>query len=114
MNKLVEILIRWSTHRFGFHTDIRKMYNTVRLAEKDWCYQLYLWHDQLSVIDESYVKVIKTLIYGVKSSGNQAESGLRKTARIESEKYPRASNVIQKDIYVDDCLSGENSWDTIV
>ena len=25
MNKLIEILILWSTHRFGFHTDIRKM-----------------------------------------------------------------------------------------
>ena len=25
MNKLIEILIRWLTHRFGFHTDISKM-----------------------------------------------------------------------------------------
>ena len=114
MNKLVEILIRWSTHRFAFHTDIRKMYNTVKLVEEDWCYQLYLWHDQLSISEEPYIKVIKTLIYGVKSSGNQAESGLRKTARIESERYPRVSNIIQKDIYVDDCLSGEDSWDNVL
>ena len=109
MNKLVEILIRWFIHRFAFHTDIRKMYNTVRLDEKHWCYQLYFWHDELSPFEEPFVKVIKTLIYGVKPSGNQAESALRKTARLESQKYPIASKTIMKDFYVDDGLSGANT-----
>ena len=49
------------------------MYNTVKLAEEDWCYQLYLWSEGLRVTEEPFIKVIKTLIYGVKSSGNQAE-----------------------------------------
>ena len=106
MNKLVEILIRWLIHRFAFHTDVRKMYNTVKLDQQFWNYQLYLWHDQLSVSHDPIVKVIKTLIYGVRSSGNQAESGLRKTAVIESKNYPEASKIIIKDTYVDDCLSG--------
>ena len=92
----------------------KNVYNTVKLTEKDCCYQLYLWHDNLSVADDPYVKVIKTHIYGVNSSGNQAESGLRTTSRIESGNFPRASTLIQKDIYVDDCLSGENSWDMII
>ena len=109
MNKLVEILIRWFIHRFAFHTDIRKMYNTVRLDEKHWCYQLYLWHDELSPLKEPIVKVIMTLIYGVKSSGNQAESALRKTASLESQRYPIASKTIMKDFYVDDGLSGANT-----
>ena len=113
MNKLVEILIRWTTHRFAFHTDIRKMYNTVKLDEQDWCYQLYLWSNELKVSEEPHIKVIKTLIYGVKSSGNQAERGLRDTARTVSAEYPRVNNVIQKDIYVDDCLSGDNSWEEV-
>lgn len=34
MNKLVEIVIRWSKHRIGFHTDIKKMYNTVQLRQE--------------------------------------------------------------------------------
>ena len=34
-------------------------------------------------------KVIKTLIYGVKSSGNQADRGLRETARLSAEEYPK-------------------------
>ena len=31
MNKLVEIVIRWYTHKFAFHTDVQKMYNSVKL-----------------------------------------------------------------------------------
>ena len=86
------------------------MYNTVKLAEEDWCYQLYLWSEGLRVTEEPFIKVIKTLIYGVKSSGNQAERGLRSTARLGSHNYPRINEVVNKDIYVDDCLSGESSW----
>ena len=46
MNKLVEIMIAWLLHKFAYHTDIQKMYNTIRLAEEDWCYQLYLWDNE--------------------------------------------------------------------
>ena len=42
INKLVEIVIRWSTHKFGFHTDVKKMYNTVQLREEHWCFQRYI------------------------------------------------------------------------
>ena len=31
MNKLVEILIRWSIRKVAFHTDVQKMYNAIRL-----------------------------------------------------------------------------------
>ena len=54
-------------------------------------------------------KVIKTLIYGVRSSGNQAETGLRKTADISKNEYPEVCEIIHKDIYVDDCLSGSST-----
>ena len=49
-------------------------------------------------------KVIKTLIYGGKSSGNQAERGLHETAAIMRGKYPDVCNVVKYDIYVDDCV----------
>ena len=42
MTKLVEIVIRWLIRRYAFHTDIQKMYNTIRLDEEHWCYQLYV------------------------------------------------------------------------
>ena len=109
MNQLLQIVIRWFSLPFVFHSDVRKMYNTVKLNEDFWQYQLYYWHDQLSVDAEPYIGVVKTLIYGVRSSGNQAESALRKTADLFREDYPEACEAICKDTYVDDCLSGSTS-----
>ena len=109
MNRLVEILIRWTMYHTAFHTDVRKMYNTVKLKENYWCLQRYIWQAELDRNQMPEEKVIKTLIYGVKSSGNQSERALRETSRISKDEYPDAYNTIQKDIYVDDCLSGDES-----
>ena len=106
MNKLIEILIRWSIMPWAFHTDIRKMYNAVQLDKSHWCYQLYLWHKDLDPKEEPKTKVIKTVIYGVRSSGNQAERAVRLTAEKYIDQYPKAYDIIHKDVYVDDCISG--------
>ena len=106
LNKLQEVTIRWMMHRTAFHTDVQKMYNSVKLVEEDWCYQRYLWQENLDINKIPEEKIIKTLIYGVKCSGNQAEHGLRLTAKISENEYPDVAKIIRKDIYVDDCLSG--------
>ena len=66
MNKLVEIVIRWRIHKFAYHSDIQKMYNTIKLNKEHWCYQLYLWENNLNPTEKPEWKVIRTLIYGVK------------------------------------------------
>ena len=47
INKLVEIVIRWPIHKIGFDTDIKKMYNSVKLVEDDWYLQRYIWQKDL-------------------------------------------------------------------
>ena len=107
MNMLVEILIRWRTHAYAFHSDVQKMYNTVQLREEDWCLQRYIWQENLDPRFIPEEKVIKTLIYGVKSSGNQAEHALRLTANLSMAEFPEVNEIVQNDVYVDDCMSGE-------
>ena len=109
MNKLQEILLRWLIYKVAYHTDVRKMYNSIKLIETDWCYQRYIWEENLDPGKIPHEKVIKTLIYGVKSSGNQAEYGLRETAKLSKDEYPEICDIIQRDVYVDDCLSGDES-----
>ena len=111
MNRLIEIMIRWTTYLYAFHTDIQKMYNSVLLRKEHWRYQMYLWRDDLDVERPPHPKVIKSLIYGVRPSGNLAEGALRLTAEKTKHLYPRACEIIKKDMYVDDCMSGENSID---
>ena len=66
-------MIHWSTNKIGFRTIIKKMYSSVKLVEDDWLLQLHIWKNNLDPRKLPEEKVIKTLIYGVKSSGNQAE-----------------------------------------
>ena len=61
-------------------------------------------------------KVIKTLIYGVKLSGNHSERALRETSKLFKENFPDVFEIIHKDVYVDDCPSGaetEEAADTL-
>ena len=110
MNALTEIFIRWRTHRSAYHTDVSKMYNTVRLVKSHWRYQMYLWNDDLNPDLKPVWKFIKTIIYGVRPSGNQAECALRRTASLSKIDFPDAFNAANDDTYVDDCLSGTPSY----
>ena len=109
MNKLVEIVIQWLKHKIAFHTDIKKMYNSVQLKEEDWSLQHHIWQNDLDKGNISEEKVTKTLIYGVKSSGNQAERELQETAKVLAGEYPYVNKIVQDDICVDDCLPGEEN-----
>ena len=109
LNNLVEIFVRWRMYRHGFHCDIQKMYNAVHLNQEHWCLQRYLYQNDLNPNEPPKEKVIKTFIYGVTSSGNVAQCGLRKTAEIHKEEFPKVYEVISKDTYVDDCMSGAHS-----
>ena len=93
----------------ALHSDVQKMYNTVKLREEDWSLQRYIWQPNLDLKCIPQEKVIKTLIYGVKSSGNQAERGIRMTSAMLKNEYPKVHQIVTKDIYVDDCLTGERS-----
>ena len=106
MNKLVEVTTRWLTKPHAYHCDVSKMYNALKLHKMYWCYHLYLWSDELDPDAEPVWKVMKTTFYGVSSSHNQAECGLRRTAELSKDKYPEAYEAIMNDTYVDDFLSG--------
>ena len=109
MKNLAEIVIRWGIKTFGYHTDVRKMYNSVLLEKRFWRFQLYWWSENLGLDAEPMIKVIKTCIYGVKCSSNQAERALRLVAEKMRDKYPMAYDTVMRDVYVDDCISGEDT-----
>ena len=106
LNSLLEIFIRFRLHIVALHTDIKKMYNVIKLKPEHWTYQRYKWQKELDPSKPSEVKVIKTVIYGCKPSGNQAQVGLRETARRQQIEFPEAANAIINDTHVDDCATG--------
>ena len=107
MNKLQEVFIRWLTHKVAYHCDLQTWYNSLDLRKEDWCYQRYLWEETLDPAKPPEEKVIKTPIYGVKPSGNLVQRAMLDTAALSKDKYPEAYEVICRDFYADDCMSGE-------
>ena len=95
----------------AFHCDVTKMYNSIRLEKESWCFQRYLFQKDLDPNEPTEEKLIPTVIYGVRSSGNQAQCGLRRTAEIHKDEFPEVYEIICKDTYMDDCMAGEFSAD---
>ena len=104
INSLLEIVIAWRNGRFAMASDIEQMYNGIKLQEKHWPLQLYFWNDELKPDVEPELKVIKTVTYGVRSSGNQAIVGLKLVAEHSKEEFPEAHLTLTKQIYIDDVL----------
>ena len=84
-------------------------HNSIKLLEQNWCLQRYIWQQDLDPTKIPEEKVIKILICGVKSSGNQAEPALRETVKLSQVEYPKVNEIVKNDIYVDNCISGEQS-----
>ena len=111
INSLREIFIRWRIWHVAIHTDVTKMYNVVKLIAQHWKFQMYLWEERLDISKIPLDKLIKTLIYGLRSSGNQAQVAMRRTAELLKETFPEAARSIVEDTYVDDCATGTTDHD---
>ena len=108
-NRLVEIIIKWYIHKVAFHTDIQMRHNSIKLLEQNWCLQRYIWQQDLDPTKIPKENVIKILIYGVKSRDNQAERSLKENTKLSKVEYPKINEIVKNDIYVDNCISGEQS-----
>ena len=109
LNSMLGIYLSFRCWRVALHTDAKKLYNHVKLRVAHWRFQLYYWHENLDISEPPELKVIKTLIYGLKSSGNQAECALRMLAELLKDKYPEAARAIIEDTYMDDTVTGASS-----
>ena len=111
LNPLQQIFIAFRLRPIAVHTDFKKMYNSIKLCPEHWTYQRYFWYPTLDPNKHPEEKIIMTLIYGVVSSGNQAEYALRETARLQETEYPEAAKALINDTYMDDVLTGADDKD---
>ena len=104
INCLITVFMAWRNGQYAMAGDFEQMYNGVLLDEDSWCLQLYYWHPTLTEGVEPQLGVVKTCIYGVRSSGNQAITGVRLVAEHSKDEFPEAYKVLTDEIYVDDVL----------
>ena len=109
LSSIPEILMRSRTNTSIWSTDISKLYNQLHLKPSAFPYGLFLFNDGLDGSQPAETYVMLVAWYGVTSTGNQAAAALDMVTKTLESEYPLAREVVKKDVYVDDGLSGSNS-----
>ncbi|XP_030753971.1 uncharacterized protein LOC115880817 [Sitophilus oryzae] len=109
---LFSILLRFRSYNYVFCADIEKMYRQVEVNHDQCRFQRILWRFNPSEPLKTYE--LKTVTYGTASASFLAIRSLYQLGIDCEECYPNISNIIKRDFYVDDLMSGANSVDECI
>ena len=105
--KIFDIMIRFRSGKVGMTGDVKMAYNGIKLRRDYWKYQMYLWKEGLDPLGPVIVMIIVTLIYGIKSSGQQMIAAFALLALICSEEHPEhydGAEALRRSTYMDDLI----------
>ncbi|XP_063976214.1 uncharacterized protein LOC135162054 [Diachasmimorpha longicaudata] len=100
---IFSLILRFRLHNYVLTGDIEKMYRQVLVRPEDHKYQRILWRDndnQLTAYE------LQTVTFGIASAPYLAVRCLQQLAEDEQQRYPTASRILKRDLYVDDVLTG--------
>ncbi|XP_036344786.1 uncharacterized protein LOC118754023 [Rhagoletis pomonella] len=110
--KLFNILIRFRTFPIALTGDICKMYRCVRVTPPDSMLQCILWRE--SPQENFAIYKLDTLTYGTKPASFLAIRAMHQLAADESSTYPIGAEIVRRDFYVDDLISGGDSMEEVL
>lgn len=101
---LFSIVVRFRSNIVAFTADIKQMYRQVLVSPEDRVYQKILWRKDPSEPIKTYV--LKTVTFGTSCAPFLAVRTLHQLANDEQKRFPLAAEILKRDVYVDDFLSG--------
>lgn len=106
-SSLINILLRFRTHKLAATADIEKMYRQILIHSDQTNLQLILWREN----PKEPIKIYKllTVTYGTASAPYLATRTLNQLANDKKDNFPKASQVMLNDFYVDDAITGGES-----
>ena len=110
--RIFDVLLRFRSKQFSFSADVRMAYNGIKLSTEHYKYQKFLWKKDLNPENETEVMCVATLIYGVKSAGNQTSAGFARLADYTIANFPQhtlGAQALKCDAYVDDLMNAQDS-----
>ena len=106
VNGLVGVLSRFRRERIAIVADVQAMFHQVKTTHQDHNAFRFLWWPEGDLHKQPVPYRMLVHIFGATSSPCIATYCLKETAnRFGGEFDPRICDVIQKDFYVDDCLT---------
>jgi hypothetical protein len=104
-----DILCRFRTYKIAMSADITKMYRMIEIDPEDSNYLRILWRNNSSEPIKIYK--LKPLTFGLTCAPFLAIRCLKQLASDIQENHPILSEIINRDFYMDDLLTGSDSLD---
>ncbi|GJQ88544.1 hypothetical protein Trydic_g3631 [Trypoxylus dichotomus] len=106
---LFDIVCRFRLYAYVITADVAKMYRQVRINEQCMPFQRILWR----MSDKSDVEIFEltTVTYGTASASYLATKVLQQLAMAKQDAQPFGAEIILRDFYVDDLLTGAQTID---
>ncbi|CAK9816560.1 hypothetical protein ANTQUA_LOCUS9005 [Anthophora quadrimaculata] len=106
-DNLVALTLRFRFHKYVLTADIAKMYRQINLHNNDRKYHKILWRENSN--DPIKTFQLNTVTYGTASAPFLAVRTLHQLAQDEGTNHPIGANILRRDFYVDDVLTGSDS-----
>ncbi|XP_043470230.1 uncharacterized protein LOC122503667 [Leptopilina heterotoma] len=108
-DNLVSILTRFRSFKYVLTADIQQMYRQIRVSPEDSLFQKILLRSDPS--EPIKIFALNRVTFGTACAPFLAIRTLAQLASDESESYPEAARVLKNDFYVDDMLSGSQTFE---
>lgn len=106
---LFTVLMRFRQHTYAIAADIEKMYRQILIEPTQRVLQRILW--RFAPTDPIQIYNLNTVTYGTASASYLAIRSLIQVGIDCERSLPEISEIIKRDFYVDDLLSGADSID---
>ena len=112
LSKIIDILVQFRSGRHAFAADVKMAYNGIKLLPAYYKFHRYLWKDNMEEGNQLTTWVLLTLIYGVKSAGQQTIAGFLKLADHCESNHPDhmvGADTLRNNTYMDDIMRSEDT-----
>lgn len=104
---IVSLLLLFRLDAIVFVADIKQMFRQILISPSDRNFQRILW--RFNPNDPLSEYILNTVTFGLNCSPYLAMRVLLELAKLEKENFPRASYILQHQIYIDDILGSASS-----
>ncbi|XP_022836864.1 uncharacterized protein LOC111364242, partial [Spodoptera litura] len=101
---LRHLIMAWRMHPISLCADIVKMYRQIKISPMHTDFQRVVWRDDPAAEIKVYKLVRVT--FGTASAPYLAVKCLQQIAADEGQSYPEIVNIIKREFYVDDLMTG--------
>ena len=109
LNNILGILLRWREEQVAVVADITKMYNSIFTREVEQHTHRFLWRNFEQRKPDVFV--ITRVNMGDRPAAAISSEAIKKTAELFQDEYPRVSDLLRDNSYVDDIIDSFPSRD---